>query len=36
MDPYFLVGAIVGSGVFLMAREPARRLLRALRDRRPR
>jgi hypothetical protein len=36
MDPYFLIGAIVGSGVFIMGRQPAVRLLRNLRGRWPR
>jgi len=31
MDPYFLIGAIFGSGLFIFAgREPARRLVKAL------
>ena len=37
MDLYFLVGAILGSGLFIFAgREPARRLVKALIDRRKR
>jgi hypothetical protein len=37
MDLYFLVGAIFGSGLFIFtAREPARRLVRALADKRKR
>jgi len=37
MDPYFLVGAILGSALFIFAgREPARRLVKALQDRRKR
>lgn len=34
MDSYFLVGAIVGSGLFIaLGREPAERLLRTVQDR---
>ena len=34
MDSYFLVGAIMGSGLFIaLGREPAERLLRAVQDR---
>ena len=34
MDLYFLVGAILGSGLFIFTgREPARRLVKVLRDR---
>jgi len=34
MDPYFLVGAIVGSGLYVFfGREPARRLLEQVRRR---
>lgn len=37
MDLYFLVGAILGSGLFIFAgREPARRLVKVLKDRRRR
>jgi hypothetical protein len=37
VDLYFLVGAIVGSGLFIFTgREPARRLVRALQERRKR
>jgi len=37
MDLYFLVGAILGSGLFIFAgREPARRLVRAIQERRKR
>ena len=37
MDLYFLVGAIFGSGLFIFAgREPARRLVQVLKDKRPR
>jgi hypothetical protein len=37
MDLYFLVGAIFGSGLFIFAgREPARRLVRVLQERRKR
>jgi hypothetical protein len=37
MDSYFLIGAILGSGLFIFAgREPARRLVRVLQDRRKR
>ena len=37
MDLYFLVGAILGSGLCIFAgREPARRLVRAIQDRRKR
>lgn len=37
MDLYFLVGAILGSGLFIFTgREPARRLVKALQERRKR
>ena len=37
MDLYFLVGAILGSGLFIFAgREPARRLVKAFQERRKR
>lgn len=37
MDLYFLVGAILGSGFFIFAgREPARRLVKAMQERRRR
>ncbi len=37
MDSYFLIGAILGSGLFIFSgREPARRLVKALQDRRRR
>jgi hypothetical protein len=37
MDLYFLVGAIFGSGLFIFAgREPARRLVKVLQQRRRR
>ena len=37
MDLYFLVGAILGSGLFIFTgREPARRLVKVLRDKRSR
>lgn len=37
MDLSFLVGAILGSGLFIFAgREPARRLVKAMQDRRKR
>jgi hypothetical protein len=37
MDLYFLVGAVLGSGLFIFAgREPARRLVKILQDRRKR
>ncbi len=37
MDLYFLVGAILGSGFFIfVGREPARRLVKVLSDRRKR
>jgi len=37
MDLYFLVGAILGSGLFIFTgREPARRLVKALQERRRR
>jgi hypothetical protein len=37
MDLYFLVGALFGSGLFIFTgREPARRLVRAIQDRRKR
>ncbi len=34
MDSYFLVGAIIGSGLFItLGREPARRLMQGVRAR---
>lgn len=37
MDLYFLVGAILGSGLFIFTgREPARRLVKVMKDRRRR
>jgi hypothetical protein len=37
VDLYFLVGAILGSGLFIFTgREPARRLVRALQEKRKR
>ena len=34
MDSYFLVGAILGSGLFIaLGREPAERLVRVMQDR---
>jgi hypothetical protein len=34
LDPYFLVGAVLGSGLYLFfGREPARRLVATLRRR---
>jgi hypothetical protein len=37
MDLYFLVGAIIGSGLFIFTgREPARRLVRAIQEKRKR
>ena len=37
MDLYFLVGAILGSGLFIFTgREPARRLVKAFQERRKR
>jgi hypothetical protein len=37
MDLYFLVGAILGSGLFIFGgREPARRLVKVLQERRRR